>query len=278
MDPTLAVVIAHFHPRGKVAANLFELVKHLATRTARLVFVSTGLSAQEAARLSNFAQVIVRENHGYDFWSYKVGIEALGDRTGLQRLILCNSSFVTLDPRLLCDTFLGAPLEPGLRGISTSAEGGQWHAQSYWVAFEGGALINSPQFARWWNDMVPISDRNEVIRRYEIGMSVQFAALGIPVKAALVLSLDDLLVAACRAVETRQWRFANLSRSVTLDLEMARSLNPTHFLWDVLVAQFSIVKLELLAKNPFQLNLARLQARAQASPEVDALLRDATNL
>jgi hypothetical protein len=91
----------------------------------------------------------------------------------------------------------------------------------------------------------------------------------------LVPSLDELLVAACRAVETRYWRVANVSQFVTLDLEMAKSLNPTHFLWDSLLDRFAVVKLELLLKNPFGLNLTRLHSRMEFSPESQALLRDA---
>jgi lipopolysaccharide biosynthesis protein len=277
MDLTLAIVIAHFDPRGRVAINLYDLVKHLATLTPRIVFVSTGIAPEEVARVSKFAKVIARENYGYDFWSYKLGIDALGDKTGLQRLILCNSSFVTFDPRLLCDAFFAALVEPGLRGITASRERGQWHAQSYWVAFEHGELINSPDFVRWWSDMVPISDRFEVINRYELGMSAKFASLGVPVKSAFVPSLDDLLIAACRAVETRHWRVANLSQRVTLDLELARSLNPTLFLWDSLLAQFAVVKLGLLLNNPFGLNLTSLYSRIEQSGHLNALVRDATS-
>jgi len=176
---------------------------------------------------------------------------------------------------MLCDEFIDNPLQPALRGISASAEGGQWHAQSCWVAFEHGTLINSPDFARWWSEMIPVSDRAEVIRRHEIGMSARFAAPGIPVLGAYAPSLEDLLVAACRAFETGYWRPANLSRAFSLDLELARSLNPTHFLWDSLLARFPIVKLELLKSNPFGVNLSRLSARAQASPELANLIRDA---
>jgi rhamnosyltransferase len=275
MDPTLAVVIAHFSPRGAVAGHLYQLLKHLATLTTRIVFVSTAISAQEIARISPFAQVVARENFGYDFWSYRLGIEALGDRSGLQRLILCNSSFVTLDARILCSRFLSSPLRPALRGISASAENQQWHAQSYWIAFEHDTLISSPDFEQWWAEMQPVSDRAEVIQRYEIGMSARFAALGVPVLGAFEPTMDDLLVAACRAIETRYWRISTLSRSVNLDLDHARALNPTHFLWDRLLEQFAVVKLELLRTNPFGMNLTRLHSQTRTAVELAALIRDA---
>jgi rhamnosyltransferase len=77
-DPGLAFVIAHYHPQGKLAADLFALIRHLSALASRVVLVSTCLSAVCTAKVRPFAQVIARENFGYDFWSYRVGLEALG--------------------------------------------------------------------------------------------------------------------------------------------------------------------------------------------------------
>ncbi len=275
MDPRLAFVIAHYHPRGRLSANFAALIRHLSTLTPQVVVVSTGLAEEGREALRPFARVIVRENVGYDFWSYKLGIDALGDRSALQRLVLCNSSIIVLDPKVLCSAFLTEVTEPALRGLTVNYERGL-HAQSFWVAFEHGALINSDGFNRWWADMVPVSEREEVITRYEIGMSAYFAERGIPVRAAYTPTQEELLWALGRAIGAGHFRFSNVGRQITLDLDMARSLNPTHFLWDSLVARFSVLKLDLLLKNPMRMYLAPLFAQVPVSVEMHTLLREAS--
>lgn len=278
MDPKLAFVIAHYHDEGRIPANLFNLIKHTRTLTPTVVLVSTRLSNEEQARLSPYARVVVRENFGYDFWSYKLGIDELGDRGNLDRLVLFNSSFVTLDPRRLCEAFFTRLEEPRLRGITCCAEKG-WHVQSYWVAFETNALINSENFSEWWSTLVPISKRSEVIERQEVGMSKWFAAQGIPVKAAFVPSAEDLLVAVCRSVGSRQVKIEvpdHASSRVIVDLGIARELNHTHFLWDSLLKRFHILKIDLLKNNPAQQNIYHfLDGLSRTQPALFDLILDA---
>lgn len=279
MDHRLAVVVAHYHPEGKLPSDLFNLLKHFATLCSRIVFVSTGIKPDQADRLTPFAKVIVRENIGYDFWSYKLGIEALGERSGLDRLVLFNSSFVTLSPHQLCSAFLKPVSGPALRGLTASAEQSR-HAQSYFVAFEDAKLICSEGFDRWWQQMTPISDRQTVIERYELGMSDYFAKLGLPIQGAFELSPSDRLLALCRAIDSGFLRIQipatpSPSMRFQLDLTVADRLNPTHFLWDKLWQSFGIAKLELLRTNPFRLNLVPLQTEIRSNPQLHALIDDA---
>ena len=51
--------------------------------------------------------------------------------------------------------------------------------------------------------------------------------------------------------------------------------NPTHVFWDAVLAQFGIIKLELLKTNPFRMDLARLDAVLQARPDWRVLVDDA---
>ena len=277
-DAKLAFVIAHYHDEGRVPANLFNLVKHIRALTPAVVFVSTGLSSEEAARLSPYARVMVRENVGYDFWSYKLGIDELGNRSHLDRLVLLNSSFVTLDPRRLCEAFFTPLAGPALRGITCCAEKG-WHAQSYWVAFETNSLINSDKFSKWWSTLVPISKRSAVIEQQEVGMSAWFAAHGVAVKPAFVPSAEDLLVAVCRSVGNRLVKIEvpdETSSRVIVDLDTARELNYTHFLWDSVLKHFHILKIDLLKTNPTLQNIYQfLGGLSRTQPALFDLILDA---
>jgi hypothetical protein len=106
-SPRRAFVVAHYDPAGRVAWNLRDLVAHLAT-LGRVIFVSTNLDENAARSLPAGVQVITRPNEGYDFYSYKRGIEALGDPRAFDEVVILNSSFVCLDPARLTGRFFSA--------------------------------------------------------------------------------------------------------------------------------------------------------------------------
>lgn len=87
LDPKLAFVIAHYNPDGKVPRDLFNLVTYIAKLSGNIVFVSTNITESEIKKLSPYAHVIARENFGYDFWSYKLGMQRLGDLRQLERIV-----------------------------------------------------------------------------------------------------------------------------------------------------------------------------------------------
>ncbi len=278
MKPGLAFVIAHFHSEGRLASDLLNLIQSLSQLTRRIVFVSTGLSAESAEKLRPFAQVIVRENIGYDFWSYKVGIQLLGDLTGIDRLVIFNSSFITLSATALCAPFIGPVDQPCLHGL-TRCDFGRPHLQSFWVAFEHRDLIRSSQFERWWHDMTPVSERLDVIDRYEMGMSAYFSSAGMPIKAAFEPKPDEDVIAICRMMASRwdrveQW-VDQSDGAAKLRVEQARRLNPTHFLWDALLSRHGILKIELLKSNPFDIGMKGLNRLCEHQPAVKALIDEA---
>jgi hypothetical protein len=282
MYPVLAFVVAHYHASGRVSADLRALVQALAALPARVVFVSTGISDESAESLRPHAQVIARDNVGYDFWSYRVGIEALGDLSGIDRLVVFNSSFVTLSRKALTQPFLAPVGGPCLHGLSRCAFG-RPHLQSYWVAFEHRDLLRSTVFERWWSRMTPVSDRLEVIRRYEMGMSAYFERAGVPLRAAFEPNREDHILALCRMMASRPNEIPFLTRPAEedvdgcprLDFSRAARLNPTHFLWDRLVRNHGIVKLDLLRNNPFDMSLQALRAMCAKQPRYQALIDDA---
>jgi SAM-dependent methyltransferase len=243
--PTLAV-IAHYHPQGKVTIDLVNLMKHLHQNRVTIVFVSTCLSEISMSRIQRFGTVIRRDNFGYDFWSYKVGLESVDTRS-FDRILFLNSSFVTTDPVLLCSDFLEAPNETGLRGISISHEFHP-HVQSFWVAFEGRDLIRSDAFKAWWQAMTPISDRQEVIQNYEIGMSRYFSEQGYSLKAIFQATAAEKFRAINLAFACNWWSTKVQGEAVTIRLSLANTLNPTYFMWQPLVERHGLIKRDTLNK------------------------------
>jgi rhamnosyltransferase len=244
--PRRAFVVAHYDPAGRVALHLRGLVAHLRS-LGRVVFVSTNLAPAAARDLGEGVEVITRPNEGYDFFSYKRGIAALGELSRLDTVTILNSSFVCLDPARLTERFFSRSRpEIDVLGLTANFEGGA-HLQSYWVSFEGRRALDSPAFARWWSEMEPVSDRAFVISRYEIGMSHALKEAG--------LVLASAFSPPGPAPVTHR--------------------NPTHLFWDALMEEFAILKLELLRANPFRMDLRKLEAALAARPQWKALVDDA---
>ncbi len=245
--PRRAFVVAHYDAAGRIARHLRELVAHLASM-GRVVFVSTNLGPDEARMLPAGAEVITRPNEGYDFFSYKRGIEALGDLGALDAVVILNSSFVCVDPaRLTSRFFARSRPEIDVLGLTANYEYAA-HLQSYWIAFESRRVLDAPAFASWWRDMEPISDRDLVIPRYEVGLSH-------------AMKSADLTLASAFTPPPHQRSGAHR--------------NPTHVFWDSLLDEFGILKLELLRTNPFRMDLSKLHADLLARPGWKALVDDA---
>ena len=244
-SPRRAFVVAHYDPAGRVALHLRELVAHLRT-LGRVVFVSTNL-ADAARNLGDGVEVITRPNEGYDFFSYKRGIEALGDLSSIDTLTVLNSSFVCLEPTRLTQRFFARSRpEIDVLGLTANFEGAP-HLQSYWISFEGRRVLDAPAFARWWTDMEPVSDRELVISRYEVGLSHALKAAGFTLASAFSAPVPP----------------------------GTAHRNPTHLFWEALLEEFAIVKLELLRTNPFRMDLGKLHATLAARPQWRALVDDA---
>jgi rhamnosyltransferase len=270
-----AFVVAHYDARGRVAAYLRELVAHLAAQSAPVVFVSTGLASDEAGRLAQHARVIVRENVGYDFGSYKAGIESLGDLAGIERLVLLNSSFLVADPAAFTARFFAASGRFDLLGLTQCGQIAP-HLQSFCLCFDNPGILAAPAFASWWRAMTPISDKQELIRRYEVGLSAHFAAHGFRLGCAFGRDRRLKLLAAFRAIECGMLAVTvPATGPFVIDPEIGDTFDPTHFTWEALLEGFGVLKLSLLKINPAGVNLSRLPQVLAANPALRALLEDA---
>lgn len=251
-----AFVIAHYHINGRVALNTHALIQEMAKVSDSIFFISTNLSALEVSRLQKYANVMQRENIGYDFWSYKLGIEQLGDLSQFERVVICNTSFISLDPSFLVKSFTGYVEHIGLRGLSRNGDMGD-HIQSYWISFEGTQLLKSHEFAGWWSTLTPLNDRTENINKYEVGLSNYFSSHGYKLHTLFQATENQLLVMLARAIGggsillnvENKLDLKNNLHMVSLDLTYALSLNPTVFGWDFLLDKLKILKIEQIKFN-----------------------------
>ena len=258
MNKCNAYVVAHYHASGLLGASTRNLLDYLQRHNGRVVLVSTGLTRDEALTVPAGVEVIVRDNVGYDFYSYKIGMEAIVDPQNYDYIFIMNNSFVCFEPQKLMDSVLMELNQPAdILGLTSSREVSP-HLQSYFLAFSRKVVLSAP-FRNWWQEVEPISDRQTVINKYELGFSGFLFANGYSMRCAFIPSAKAKLDTLCHAIKLGLYQ-PELSHEyeVKLDLRLADYFNPTHFAWEELLDQFGIVKRELFEKNPFRLDLTEL--------------------
>lgn len=114
--------------------------------------------------------VIVRKpNLGYDFGSWSIGLDALPDALSAPRVLLLNDSmagpFTSLEP--LLDQFDSTKAD--VWGLTDSYQFGH-HLQSYCLGFTDGILQDRP-LREFWDGVQHETDKDEIIRRNELGIS-----------------------------------------------------------------------------------------------------------
>jgi rhamnosyltransferase len=162
--------MATFDPRGTLGPHVRRQVDALAGSVDDVVVVSTSTLDDEARRfLAARVRLVERANTGYDFLSYRAGLEAVGDLTAYDEVTVCNDSCVgPLVPYAeVFATMAGRPAD--FWGL-TETDRVRHHVQSFFVTFRP-AVLASPAFASFWDGVEVLPDRSQVIRRYEVGLS-----------------------------------------------------------------------------------------------------------
>lgn len=266
MTVSFAAVVAHHDAQGRVAPDLLATVRVLRQQGARVCFVSTGLADDAAAALAPLADVIRRDNVGYDFWSYKVGIERLQAGPAFDRLLLLNSSCYIDDADRLLQRMARHAGQADLLALTLSHEV-RPHLQSFWLCFDNPGIVCSDAFARWWAGMRPLSVREEVIAQQELGLSAHFAQAGFRLGALFQPTREQRLRAVLRAIDNGFLPVTvPAAGALAVDPDWADRLNPTMYAWDAVFEQLGVLKWELLRRNPHRLNLEALRSDPRLAP------------
>lgn len=254
-----AVVFAHFHAKGELRRDTLQMIRALSDSGRKVVFVSTGINANAAAEAEQVCEVIVRENRGYDFYSWRAGLAHLGLLAGnggtYDQVFLMNSSVLVFDASKLVEEFFNSRRDSDFFGLTASNEI-EPHVQSYLIRI-GSKMWRRKEFTDWWHSMVPVDDRQQVIFRYEIGLSKLVRSLGIRISASFGPH-DMSKIGFFDRLYSLGWRRLVKSHG---------KINPTHFIWSDIFSKFGMVKIELIKSNPFKRDLLPLIRRAAADKQ-----------
>lgn len=258
------VVMAHYDADGEVAPHVRRQVEALGEVADRLVVVSTaGIAPGSPAEsvLRQRGELVVRPNVGYDFGSWQVGLSLVDDLDRYDLVVICNDSYVgpLVGYQQIFDTMDAHRAD--FWGITQTLRRGH-HVQSYFVAFRG-RVVRSPSFRTFWDTMTPVSERADVITRYELGLSRILLGAGFEAGAYFAETAADRRMARARhlwwAAQTVR-RLPSHRRPRAVRRLPREPWNPTSALADRALddARLPVVKLDTLRFDPYGLGAGQL--------------------
>jgi hypothetical protein len=165
-------IVAHWSPEARVGRSTEQLVTCLSAAGYDVILVSTAESDQPLEWLSGRPEqvnIVRRPNIGYDFGSWATAIDLYPDLASSRKVLLMNDSL--LGPFEPFDNLLDA-FDQSHADVWAMTDTTQFrpHLQTYCFGFSNGSLRESP-LDRFWRDVRAEATRDDVIWRYEIGLS-----------------------------------------------------------------------------------------------------------
>ena len=174
-------IYAAYDANGMVDKADLYYVRALRDVADNVIYVAdNGLVAGEAEKIAKEVTYIKAEPHGeYDFGSYKRGLsyaETHGLLEGVDELILCNDScYAPVHP--FAPIFAEMQKEKcDFWGITENTEFYR-HIQSYFIVFRP-QVFNSKTFKEFFAGITVQKDVQDIIEKYEIGLSRRLAENG----------------------------------------------------------------------------------------------------
>ncbi|MFM7243052.1 MAG: rhamnan synthesis F family protein [Planctomycetaceae bacterium] len=276
-EPTSrAIVFAHFDAEHRLDPHVIHALREYRRHCGRLVLVSNGGPAplpREAAAMVD--AYLPRPNSGYDFGAWRDGLASL-DRGAYGEVLCVNDSvygpLTDLGPTLANPRTAGADLWGMVVSEQAARRGGPRlrHVQTWFFGMRR-RLLASDVYERFWAAVRPQASKQDVIERYEVGLSRAVAEAGMAVAGiydaglAPPIGFAELLPEVSLREPARSWRVVRKGRRVPH--------NPSELVWwRLLEAGVPFVKVGLLRINHYGVDLRRVLAELDRVPGYDASL------
>lgn len=213
-----AIVIAHFDPDGHIDDYVVDALRHYRKAAGAVILVSASTTEPPRHVCALIDRFIARDNVGYDFCSWRAGIESLGSLDGLDELICVNDSVygplsdlgaVLHDARIAQSDVWG--MCRSMQGTAVRGHAPTPHIQSWFIAMRR-PVLESGAFRSFWNSVIPLATKAEVIERYEIGLSACLLDAGFRLSsihdsaAAPPMPWQELMPMLSPLSPSRSWR------------------------------------------------------------------------
>ncbi len=272
---TRAIVFAHYDCDDLVDEYVYHYLNELNKNAKLLVFISTSkLSDKDISRLSEYcSNIIIRPNIGYDFMSYKVGLESF-NHTEFDEIVICNDSVYAplfslehiFNEMANCSVdFWGA----------TDNNAYAHHLQSYFIVFKK-AVISSAAFKKFWQEVIVLPDKDSIIQKYEVGLSVLLMNNGFRFKPLYNYVPNKIVEFWLRL---KRITFKKMIMKIfalcvgKYDMHKFGTMNNTHFFWKkMLEVNIPFLKIELLRDNPCKIDITDIYAQLEMKSNYDVNL------
>jgi len=269
-----ALVYAHHDRDGVFDPHVVEALRRYRPLMDHVTVVSTGAQQLPVEMRPFVDRFLARDNIGYDFSSWRAGLEALGPPDQFDEIVCANDS--VYGPLFeIASAFTEARVASAdLWGMCLSEQGTKCrgrvscpHVQSWWFAMRK-PLLASPAFAGFWNSVMPLPTKDDIVDRYEIGMSEHFSRAGFQ-----IAGLYDATTAGPIA-----WHELRPNLSLWHPIRSRRHFrkarrmphNPSELVWKRLLdAGVPFVKVGLFRVNHYGLDLDHVLAGLQSATPYD---------
>ncbi len=248
-----AVVFVHYDRDNLVDAYVYYYLQSLRALCNHLVFVTTSkLSYGDHHKLSLLCDAVIeRDNIGYDFMSYKVGIESF-DYHQYDELLICNDSLYGPFFPLSSLFEQMQDVQCDFWGI-TSNNDINYHLQSYFLLFKKN-LLNASAFKDFWHNVQVLHSKDEIIEQYEAGLTSYFQDQGFNPAVAIDYKVPKLKRIS---ILLQKLSFANIFRKLSAlvkkeyTLSRIGKINVTLYAWERLLVSHHMpfLKIKLLREE-----------------------------
>jgi lipopolysaccharide biosynthesis protein len=169
-------IYAGYHKKSRIRPDVFEQIKSLSSKYSIIYVVSADESIKEDPLYFELSQltskIIIRPNIGYDFGSWKMGIDFLGEKIkNIKSLLLMNDSLY--GPIFPMDEIIYNTLNSqfDITSMTVNEQFGH-HGQSYYISYNN-KVINSEPFQFFWKNFPmehvnSYEDKIRMVLKYEV--------------------------------------------------------------------------------------------------------------
>ena len=254
-----AIVFVHYDKNDMVDDYVYYYLQELKKSCSYLLFVSTAkLSDSDTDKLSKYcSDIIIRANTGYDFMSYKVGLESF-DYLNYDQLVICNDS--VYGPIYSLESVFQ---EMGERDCDfwglTDNDDISYHLQSYFLVFDKSAT-QSKAFKAFWDQVEVLNNKNDIIEKYEIGLTKEL--LNNQFRLSVYATYQPKFIQKIN-IFLKKLRPSKIMNKLIAVLKGADKINrigkinSTHYFWRELIlsGKMPFIKIELLRDNPMNIDI-----------------------
>ena len=246
------LIFAHYHSNGLIRDDILDFFKKSKPFFDNIVLISTNLKKKEKKKIPKNINVIIRKNIGYDFFSYKIGLDYfLKKKNKLDiNLFFLNSSVLFVNTNKLIKSLNNLKLgKDEIWGLTKSFELTE-HIQSYFFCFSTSILKNKI-ILNWWKKVKPYKKRQTIVNKYELGMSDLMIKNNIKLQSIFKKNINMFPKNMAQKITQRY-------KEVFYNQKKLYKKNPTNYFWRDFYTQFGLVKIELIKLNPKKIDIKKL--------------------